>query len=194
MFKGKDQFARNFIKQQMIYSISGDEIIDSLNKQVILIKYSDLHLYNSLEEILNISTRIIILLEEEPNVGHYICIVLNQNVLNYFDSYGLYIFDQMRYTMYPNDNILDIYIKQYMTNNRHIKLDVNFYRLQSNSRKSSVCGRYITLRCLMDKLNNNEFINTISLNGYNHDEVVTMYTLASFPESFSNISRVKDEN
>jgi len=53
--------------------------------------YSDLNNYKSIDELLpNSIDYCIILVEDSPNNGHWICVLKYNNTVEYFDSYGNY--------------------------------------------------------------------------------------------------------
>lgn len=56
-----------------------------------VIKFSDVHKYSSIHELMGNNPMLLILYHRTDNFGHWVCLIRNKNGLIYFNPYGTYI-------------------------------------------------------------------------------------------------------
>jgi hypothetical protein len=118
-----------------------------------VIKYSELSKFKSLEELLpKDKSYKIILIEQDYNNGHWVCLIRNGDNIEEFDSYGGYIDDELKF--------VDRLKKKLLGEGRNVVTDLkkqdkkfkhisNKVKLQSLANRSCTCGRWVILRILM---------------------------------------------
>lgn len=72
----------------MKYALSNTDIMNYLNHQTKIIKYSDVHTYNNIQNLLQPYGNCFILYETSPNHGHWVVITYSNKVITFFDPYG----------------------------------------------------------------------------------------------------------
>jgi hypothetical protein len=72
-------------------SLSDSDIKKVLGRNCKIIKYSQLSKYSDLEQLLpKNKDYIVVLIENSPNVGHWRALLKYNNILEWFDSYGVH--------------------------------------------------------------------------------------------------------
>lgn len=144
------------INKIIVDPLDDSEIRDYLDPVKIL-KYSDLKNYKSIEELLpNDKSYIIILVEQSFNNGHWICISRFNNIIEYFDSYGLAPSQNLKW----NDCELNKELGQgfkylnYLFDNTKLNVIYNPIEYQGESSNINTCGRHCIFRILMMVANN----------------------------------------
>ena len=117
-----------------------------------IIKYSDLANYRTIEDLLPIDkSYVIVLVESQPQKGHWTCIMRYDNHIESFDSYGSMITHEldfvptwMRNFLGENKNLLERLLKQAKKD----KWRVVYNRVHFQQQKNGVntCGRWVALR------------------------------------------------
>ena len=136
----------------MDYMVSANDIKRILGEKIKIIRFPDLVNYNSMQEVLpfpNDCAIIFFLDEVTPtnNIGHWACIMRNDNRYEFFDSYGLspkedldHIDKEKRIKFGEQHN----YLKELGGGAlRHNPVDY-----QSWDPKVATCGRYAIIRLL----------------------------------------------
>lgn len=122
-----------------------------------------IYTYSELFNKFDISKPNFILYETAPRIGHWVTLFPynnGENVLEFFDSYGVLIDDQIRYTMYDFNQLEDGYQKPLVriiydmmgleTLDKY--MIVNHLQYQSkkryNGRSSATCGKWCLARVI----------------------------------------------
>jgi hypothetical protein len=177
----------NDINKRLSQFISSDDIArylgtDGLNK---IVKYGNLDDYKNIEELLDNNDYKIILIESQPNVGHWTCLLRYDKTIEWFNSYGL--------IPSVDINFIDDTINKHLDQDiRHLnilfdeckdryELIYNKQRLQKLDNNIATCGRWVLFRILMFnfyKLDLLKFLELISLlkKKYNlqNDELISL--------------------
>jgi hypothetical protein len=144
---------------KLISSNEFSKIVKNASNKVIT--YPELEQYKSFNDFLpNNIDYIILLIETEQNTGHYTCLTKRNNLITFFDSYGLKPDSEF--------NFISQHIQTILGENYHILTDfINLWKRQGNKfeynnidfqefkQGVNTCGRYSIL-----------FIN-LFLKGYN---------------------------
>lgn len=155
--------------------LTDDDVRAMLGEKAMPIKYSELK-DRSLDELLPPTGYHfqIILLECAPCKGHWVALLRNNGVLNYFNSYGK-AFDKdlnvvpacVRAILGETPNTIKNFLDGHECSSMMTKLQ---------GPRSETCGRYVVLRCSMGKLgyDNKEFVEWLSAqrNGKSFDETI----------------------
>jgi hypothetical protein len=150
------------LKKEMSIPLSDGDIREHLNNPLIL-KYSELDEYGTLENVLpNIKSYCVILYENSPNSGHWVCISRpKEGIAEYYDSYGGYVDCPLTWT--PKD-IRDTLGEVIPTLSRMFdecpeEVVYNKIKYQKESGGVSNCGRWVVLRIkkMLDGMNLNQF-------------------------------------
>lgn len=135
---------------------SEEDIINILNGNINVMKYSDLKKYESIFDVFYPHDGVIILYESSHGTGHWVLIYVFNGIINFFDSYGF---------KYPNDEIN--YINPYF-NDRSNKMllydlifqypvyhnDINY---QSINPAVKSCGLWCCARYILRDMSPEEF-------------------------------------
>ena len=153
-----------------------------------ILKYSELQIIKDLsDEILTKNNSYkILLFEYKKNSGHWVCILRYDNVIEFYNSYGI----KHSKEDFMDDKQLNEYLGQYrLFLDELLKREIiqeefeviyNKVRHQKKHREINTCGRHVVLRILcmkyfnMNLLQYQNFIENSSKKlGLNYDEFVT---------------------
>lgn len=120
------------------------------------IKYSTLAKYNNIFDLLpHDKSYKIILIEQKPNLGHWVCIIRYGKTITFFDSYGEGVDGELKYVTKMMNKMLGQdhhYLSDLL---RRVPDDwvVNFNKkkLQKLSNDIATCGRWVILFITMVK-------------------------------------------
>lgn len=144
-------------------------------------KKCNLFLYEELKDIKNIDTIFtsksgknvpcILLYPISKNMGHWVSLIRDKNVIEFFDPYGMGMDDQLMFC----DHDIPFYLSN-LTKNYFVYH--NDYKFQKLDKNISTCGRWVILRCFLwynFKIKLEDMIKLFS-NVKNKDEIVTYIT------------------
>jgi hypothetical protein len=133
----EDDFVRNFG-------------LDVRNK---ILKYSQLEIFNTIDELIPEQDDYrILLLESEPSVGHWVCLIRKGDILEFFDSYGKTHKGELKYIPKFINRMLnqpDDYLTKIMKSSK--KPIFSTLKLQNNNPNICTCGRHVIARILCSK-------------------------------------------
>lgn len=133
----EDDFTRNFG-------------VDVKNK---IMKYSDLENYNNIDELIPDKDDFrILLLESQPRVGHWCCLIRKGDTLEFFDSYGKTHKGELRYIPKMINKMLNQetdYLTRIMVSSKNPIFST--LKLQNNNPDVCTCGRHVISRILCSK-------------------------------------------
>lgn len=145
------------MKRNLAYFSSNEDICRALAcDDSKILKYSQLANYHSLHELLPEQFDYkIILLENDYNSGHWVCIIRMKNIIELFNSYGIPIDSEFRYI----PDWIERWLNQdtrYLSNliKKSTGFDVisNKIRFQDKSPEIATCGRWVIHRIEMGKM------------------------------------------
>jgi hypothetical protein len=157
-----------YVKQGEKYSFSDKDIRDMTNNMYDIYTYENLSKYNNINDILGENKGAVILFQNTQNSGHWVSIWLENNILHFFDSYGLAPDEELKYAeynlrMHNNNKVPHL---SHLIQNSGYKLMYNKYKLQKSLKDTSTCGRWITYRLLHRNLSCSEFSALFKNNKY----------------------------
>jgi hypothetical protein len=143
----------------MEIAYSDKDIKNKLNNKARVIKYSDLYNYKTIEDALGPYKTLVILYETSDNFGHWVCVYLYNNILWFFDSYGLWPDDELTY-IDPRFRIKNYEQFDYLSILLGIsdyEVDYNNFQLQLEDEGINTCGRWCVARIINKDLTTDEF-------------------------------------
>lgn len=158
--------------------LSDTDILKLMDGKATILKYSQLNNFKSLEHVLYPYGVTLILYENEPNFGHWTCLIKGPGFIEFFDPYG----------KFP-DHWIDKIPQPFRTESgqsykylSHLFLDYegedeityNEYKFQHIGDGIKNCGRWCVLRAELKELTLEEF--KILFYGMYSDDVVTFLT------------------
>lgn len=128
----------------------GDDDIRRYLPNAKIMRYNNIAKYNSIEELLpkNIDYAIL-LYEDRPNKGHWVCVLKYNNTYEFFDSYGGAPDSQLKWNSKEVNNKLRQ--QPYLTNlfdKTDKEVIYNPYKYQEDSSDVNTCGRHCVFRIL----------------------------------------------
>lgn len=179
-------------------SLSDKDIKRILGEKTQIITYTDLANISKLEDLFVHNSFVIIIFFTRVNYGHWICLFLNKEGVNFFDPYSLLPDQQLDWKIddnfrreqnedYPHLTFL-LYDYSLRTGDPIV---YNDYKFQKKGNSITTCGRHVIMRILLQGLSCDEYTNYIlslcdllssSLRDYNHkgnidpDKLVTIIT------------------
>jgi hypothetical protein len=140
----------NNIKNIESYSLSDSDIRHYL-PDVNIYMYSDLANYHKIEDILpNPNNYLILLYQDSENTGHWVCILRQNNTVEFFDPYGKYPDTQLKWVDNEIREDLGITSKfiSNLFNNSKLKIVYNTAPYQETGNGINTCGRHVIYRLL----------------------------------------------
>ena len=118
-----------------------------------IMRYSQLADYDSIQDLLPLEKDyVIILYETKKNSGHWMCLIRNEKILTFFDSYGYYPDEELSFITRLQNKLLGQdkpYIRRLMKTGKGMTAMYSHTKYQSDSPKVATCGRWVILAVFM---------------------------------------------
>ena len=163
----KTQLGKSKYKNDINYFITNHDL-DKLIHNVKIVKFADLENYESIYDLLPKKIDFVVILTETEgvNTGHWQLLLRNNNVFEFFDSYG----DEPKTIIKFITKKMNQYLgNDYNKDMGHIlksikptdKLIINKYEFQSDTNDVNTCGRWVASRIInfMLGMDNKQYIN-----------------------------------
>ena len=179
LYTKKTMNTNSEISKKIHYALYTSDIQKYLNNKVKIVLYSELKNYTHIDQLLKPFNKCVILYQTKKNSGHWTCIYTNDtpNNIYFFDSYGLKVDSEWKFTTKEIKKELQIYMnylsKLLLESNRDIHF--NQYQLQSSKNGYNGCGRWVCYRLKYNKLSVNDFYKLFK-NFKNKDLIITLLT------------------
>jgi len=168
------------IEKYETVDLSGSDLMRMCNDKVKICAYEDMSSYTNIDQVFDNNNATIILYETKKNFGHWVIILKNNDTLIFFDSYGLKVDEELKFTSkysrtHEGQRVghLHALIKQ-----SKYKLIENRYRLQQFIYNVNTCGRWCVAKFHLRFLDEKEFIRRFTNNKYHTPDFwVTSYTM-----------------
>ena len=165
-------------------SLSDEEIFNALSGYTRIFLYKDIVGMKDINELFGPYDSVVLLYEKEPNVGHWVGLIRNDDVIEFFDSYGMFPESEKDYI---DQNFIESSgqrqnkLAQLLFDAWKLgyKVEYNDYHLQVMKDGISTCGRHVISRIWNKHMNideYNKFINSFRNKGLNPDDVVSIIT------------------
>jgi hypothetical protein len=145
----------NKYKLELKKMVSEDDFVRNLGLDVKnkTMKYSELENYKTIDELIPSKDDFrILLLESEPSVGHWVCLIRKDDTLEFFDSYGKTHKGELRFIPKFINKMLnqpDDYLTKIMKSSKNPIFST--LKLQNENPDVCTCGRHCIARILCGK-------------------------------------------
>jgi len=139
------------LKTILSYSFSNQDIKNYLGNDTKIFEYKDLNNYNSIDEILpNEKDFCIILIETKQRSGHWTALMKYSGLLEWFDSYGLDVDEELNFISNIMRRTLGETKKQLskLIDSSPYECIYNHVQLQTHKSFDDTCGRWVCSRIL----------------------------------------------
>lgn len=170
------------IKELKKKPLSGKEIYDSCDGNINIYTYKDLLSFNTIDQAFGDKNAIALLYETKPKYGHWVGLLRYNGHIEFFDSYGKFIDDQLDFVPrkfrrqlgedYP-------YLSKLLYESPY-EIIYNPYKLQKSKDEISSCGRHVIMRCTFYDFPLDDYVRMLTSKTEinNPDEFVTYLTAA----------------
>lgn len=154
--------------------LSANDIEKVIGYPVKVALYDDLSHAERVEELLDVNGVCLILVRCGPNVGHWVVLVEEDDVITFFDSYGGFVDDQLGHTPIRYKPELSRLLSEYDGD-----VHYNPYQLQKFGSDIATCGRWCAFYVMNRAMDVDDFVKVMKKykrDGVNLDELVTNMT------------------
>lgn len=158
-------------------ALTGGELMKLVNNQARVITYPELRRYKTIDDVLGRKGACFLLFEARPNFGHWCCLIKRGDEIEFFNPYGGYPDDSLKYIPmhYRKISGQRYPLLSHLMDNSRYKLAYNEYKFQKYGKNINTCGRWCALRVLFRDWSLDMFAN-IFKNEYG-DELATLLTM-----------------
>lgn len=162
------------IQKSEAISLSEDDLAKIAGDQVKVLAYESLKGISTIDELLRPYGAVILLYQAEETIGHWVSLfMVDENTLEFFDSYGLKVDSEIIFSKYNHQP----YLSELLSKSSY-KLIQNTTKLQSEFDHVNTCGRYAAYRILHRHLPLATFVHLLTKNKYyNPDFWVSVATI-----------------
>lgn len=158
--------------------LSNTDIINACDGKTKIVLYSDLYKYKSIDALLKPYDCVVLLYETKPRYGHWVCLLKYGNTVEFFDSYGYFIDEQLKFINndFKKQNHEDKPYLSMLLLQSPYKLISNNYNFQKKNKDVASCGRHVCLRLILRDLNLKQYTDLFKNDKNNADSIVTYLT------------------
>lgn len=173
----------NILKKYEDVALSNFDLIKMLDGKANVVIYPNLINYESIDDVLGPYGACFLLFETRPKFGHWVSLLKRNNVIEFFNSYGGYPDDSLKYipSHYREVSGQNTPLLSLLLLNSPYELEYNEFDFQKHNKNIKTCGRWGVIRLLLKNLNLYQFKDFIDLmkeeTGLDGDKVVTLMTL-----------------
>lgn len=143
----------------MDFSLNMEQISKILDGKVNIISYDKVRDYKTIEDLLGVHKKCVILYLTSPTYGHYVCVWEYKGSIIFFDSYGILIDNELNFV--PNHLKKELgsnhrYLTELMYNSKK-PIEYNQYQLQKKANNIATCGRWCCCRLKNYTISTDEF-------------------------------------
>lgn len=160
-------------------TLSGTEISNFLDNRCNLIPYPKLSQYSTIYEALGKYQKLVILYLTNTNIGHWCCVWINENGLNFFDSYGGSPDSQLKLISehYTKIDGQEYPLLTYLMYKTGLPVYFNEFPLQKLKQNINTCGRWVCIRLKYPDISEDEFYNIFHNFNIDPDILITLLTI-----------------
>jgi len=164
----------NLLKNGEQHDLTSKDIEKITNNKCKIVSYHNLETIKSIDDLLTNNGACVILYETKHNFGHWTALIRQSpNTLEFFDSYGFQLDQELNYAKYNNIPYLSNLVKASNYNN----IIQNKHRLQQYAHEINTCGRWTSLRVVMKNMPISDFVKLFSTDkSFNGDFWATALT------------------
>lgn len=161
----------------------GDDDIKRILPDAKIIDYESLKKYSSIDELLpNDKDYVIILYEDRQNSGHWVCLLRDNNTIEFFCSYGTYPDHQLKWVDYNTRKELgsDVPLLSHLLDSCPYDVIYNEIPYQSENKEIATCGKHVIFRIRqhLNDMNLEEYQDIVKKtkpDGMSYDEYINNY-------------------
>lgn len=178
-----DKVIEHIYKQDL----TGSEVSVTTNGKCPIHLYKDLLNFNSIDEILGVHNKCIVLFPVSSSTnGHWCCMIYHSdiNTLEWFDPYGLSWNEELKYsevTKWTKYNIIGQLMKK--ATDQGIKTMFNPYRFQKMKDGINTCGKHSSIRARFSYLKIDEYAKLMLHQKMDPDYLVTILTFITLRDN-----------
>ena len=148
--------------------LSSQDIRDSMDGKVKVIRYGELSEYNNIDDLLYPYGNVAILYQTKPNYGHWTCIFKRKvkrgekkgyrrgpnEEIEFFDPYGIMLDDELEFIPYQfrvESNQVNKYLTNLLMKSKY-PININHIPFQELKDGVNSCGRHVCLRMLLKNM------------------------------------------
>lgn len=187
--RGGDAATDSLIEKPM----DDSELHASLPNGVKVLRYSELHKYKNIDQLLpRPRDAAVVLYEQQPKNGHWCALAKNENGLFFFDPYGEMPDKQLEYSRFSRSRVLgsgDKSISALIATYRYPdRVFYNPHDYQIESPNVNTCGRHCVnfIRCIMNGGTLDSYYDEMAREkrktGQNADQIVTQEVPIDLPD------------
>lgn len=176
-----NQQLKKVINEYKNIALSDRDIFELVSGMCTIIRYPNVYKYKSIDEMLDGKGACFLLYEWKQHEGHWVCLTLHGNNLEYFDPYGGDIkgmpdaeLDNIPNGKYKRSSHQDKPYLSYLMRECPYNLSYNEFKFQHLHPRIKSCGRWSALRILFKMLPLAEFKELFY--GPYSDDIVTLIT------------------
>jgi hypothetical protein len=154
----------NNSSSSLSYQVSNKDLQEKIHHPIRILQYPELVNYDDIQKLLpNDFCILILLIETSQNAGQWVCLIRKNNIITFFDSYGLKYDTELRFV--SNSVRQQLHESPFLTGllnhakKQGFKIEYNKIQLQQFSSNVSTCGKFVISIC-------NAFVDGISLQEY----------------------------
>jgi hypothetical protein len=136
------------MQKQLAYEVSNTDLKKRIHHPFKLVLYPDLSNYQSITQLLPNTFSILVILLEAGSGNHWTCLIRNNNILTYFDSYGKG--PDKEFYLIPKNTQIQLneqghYLTTLLNNAQRngFKLQFNKIDFQSQANGIDTCGKHV---------------------------------------------------
>lgn len=175
--------------------LSSQDIRDSMDEKVKVIRYGELSEYNNIDDLLYPYNNVAILYQTKPNYGHWTCIFKRKvkrgekgyrrgtnEEIEFFDPYGIMLDDELEFIPYQfrvESNQVNKYLTHLLMKSKY-PININNIPFQQLKDGVNSCGRHVCLRMLLKNMSLKDYTkifmsgNQKKYGGANSDATVSL--------------------
>lgn len=170
----------DIIKQLIARPLSGIVLNNFLDGETSVYLYSELKRFKNIDEAFNNNDSFIVLYRQSQYSGHWVCVIRNNNNIEFFDPYGYFFFNDKWNSNKTNKALgQDKPQLKRLFKDSTYELHYNDFIFQDLNPQVATCGRHCVIRILFKELNIQQykkvFEDLASQHG-NPDRIVTILT------------------
>lgn len=172
---------RKFIDKFKNIPLSDEDIMTLLEGKTNIVRYPDLHKYDTIDQLLQPYNSAVLLYEDKPHSGHWCCVTKNKGggkgpLVEFFDPYGKFPDSQLDYIpkKYAKESHQNYPYLLHLLYDSPYRSSYNEFEFQEMKPKVKDCGRWCALRILFKDHTLDEFVDEFY--GPYSDDIATLVT------------------
>jgi hypothetical protein len=165
------------LKEYEDIALSDKQVLELVNGRANIVLYPNLLNYKSIDELLYPYGACFLLFEAQPRYGHWCCITKHGNTIEFFNPYGGYPDDSLKFISdeYRKISNQDYPYLSMLLLNSPYELTYNEFKFQRKHNDTKTCGRWCAVRILTKHIDLYNFHKIFKDDGDMKVTLLTMY-------------------